>query len=64
MPGENRVSANNSKNDQEQNPQGKISTELVRRVTEQVYRMLRNDLQLERERARISSNGGTGGFRG
>ena len=64
MPRENRVSANNSKNDQKQNPQGKISPELVRRVAEQVYRMLRNDLQLERERARISSNGRTGGFRG
>ena len=64
MPGENRVSANNSKNDQEQNPQGKISPELVRRVAEQVYRMLRNDLQLERERTRISSNGRTRGFRG
>jgi len=64
MPGENRVSANNSKNNQEQNPQGKISPELVRRVAEQVYRMLRNDLQLERERTRISSNGRTRGFRG
>jgi hypothetical protein len=64
MSGENRVSANSGKNDHEQNPQGKISPELVRRVAELVYRMLRHDLQLERERARISSNGRTGGFRG
>ena len=57
------LKANSSKNGQEGNPKGKISPELVRQVAERVYRMLRDDLQLERERARIGSSARMGRFR-
>lgn len=64
MPAENQVRSNSSNNSREPNAKGKISPELVRQVAERVYRMLRDDLQLERERARLGSGLRTGGFRG
>lgn len=63
MPGENQVRPNSSSDGREQNAKGKISPELVRQVAERVYKMLRADLQLERERARTSTGLRTGGFR-
>lgn len=61
MPGE-EIRENNSKTDQDANSIGKITPELVRQVAERVYKMLRDDLQLEQERARIGSSVQTGGF--
>lgn len=63
MPGENEIRTNNSKNNQEGNAKGKLSPELVRQVAERVYTMLRDELLLERERARTNSNMGPGEFR-
>ncbi len=64
MPGENHSSTSNTKKGQEGNPKSKITPELVRQVAERVYRMLRDDLQRQRERVGIGSGARTGGFRG
>jgi hypothetical protein len=63
MPGESEKTANTNKNGQGGNPKGRIAPELVRRVAERVYGMLRDDLRLDRERARTGSSLRIGGFR-
>jgi hypothetical protein len=63
MAEENQVSSSNNKPTQDANLKGRITPELVRRVAERVYNMLRQELLIERERARTRSAVRPGGFR-